>query len=59
MQLKLAFLDPPDLAPNPSPAAPSATAWRQLDSLANRGARDSRTSHRPHAVGRIDEGGKQ
>ena len=31
MQLKLAFLDPPDLAPNPSPAAPLATAWRQLD----------------------------
>ena len=30
MQLKLAFLDPPDLAPNPSPA-PLATAWRQLD----------------------------
>jgi class 3 adenylate cyclase len=30
MQLKLAFLDPPDLAPNP-PAAPLATAWRQLD----------------------------
>jgi transcriptional regulator GlxA family with amidase domain len=27
MQLKLAFLDPPDLAPNPSPAAPLATAW--------------------------------
>ena len=31
MQLNLAFLDPPNLAPNPSPAAPSATAWRQLD----------------------------
>ena len=30
MQLKLAFLDPPDLAPNP-PAAPLVTAWRQLD----------------------------
>ena len=30
MQLNLAFLDPPNLAPNPSPAAPS-TAWRQLD----------------------------
>ena len=31
MQLKLAFLDPPDLAQSPSPAAPSATAWQQLD----------------------------
>ena len=31
MQLKLAFPDPPDLAPNPSSTAPSATAWRQLD----------------------------
>jgi hypothetical protein len=31
MQLKLAFLDPPNLALNPSPAAPSATAWQQLD----------------------------
>jgi hypothetical protein len=31
MQLNLAFLDPPNLAPNPSPAAPSTTAWRQLD----------------------------
>ena len=30
MQLNLAFLDPPNLAPNPSPTAPS-TAWRQLD----------------------------
>lgn len=29
MQLNLAFLDPPDPAPNP-PAA-LATAWRQLD----------------------------
>jgi len=31
MQLNLAFLDPPNLAPNPSPAAPLAMAWRQLD----------------------------
>ena len=31
MQLKLAFLDPPNLAQSPSPAAPSATAWQQLD----------------------------
>jgi hypothetical protein len=31
MQLKLAFLDSPDLRPNPSAAAPSATAWSQLD----------------------------
>ena len=30
MQLKLAFLDPPDLAPNP-PASPLAKAWRRLD----------------------------
>ena len=30
MQLKLAFLDPPDLALSPSPAAP-LTAWQQLD----------------------------
>jgi hypothetical protein len=34
MQLKLAFLDLPDPAPNPSPAAPVATAWRQLDEAA-------------------------
>ena len=31
MQLKLAFVDTPDLAPNPSPAAPLATAGQQLD----------------------------
>jgi hypothetical protein len=31
MQLKLPFLDPTDLAPNPSQAAPLATAWQQLD----------------------------
>ncbi len=31
MQLNLAFLDRPDLPPNPLPAAPSATAWEQLD----------------------------
>jgi hypothetical protein len=31
MQLKLAFLDQPDLPPNPSPAALSACAWSQLD----------------------------
>ena len=31
MQLKLAFLNLPNLAQNPSPAAPSATAWQQLD----------------------------
>ena len=40
MQLKLTFLDPPNLAQNPSPAAPSATAWQQLRrrSLARRAA---------------------
>jgi hypothetical protein len=38
MQLKLAFLDPPDLAPNPSPAAPLTTAWRQLDEAARAAA---------------------
>jgi len=31
MQLNLAFLDQPDLPPSPSPAAPSVTAWSQLD----------------------------
>ena len=31
MQLKLAFLDPPDLPPNPSAATPSTTAWSRLD----------------------------
>ncbi|MFB9261654.1 hypothetical protein ACFFWD_00395 [Bradyrhizobium erythrophlei] len=30
MQPNLAFLDRPDL-PTPFPAAPSATAWEQLD----------------------------
>src|SRR5438132_13024513 len=30
MQLNLAFLDRPDLTPNPFPAAPSATAREQL-----------------------------
>ena len=28
-------------------------------SLAHRGARDPRTSHRPHALGQVDEGGKR
>ena len=31
MQLNLAFLDRPDLPPNPFPAAPSATTWEQVD----------------------------
>lgn len=31
MQLKLAFLDPPDPPSNPSTAAASATAWSRLD----------------------------
>ena len=31
MQLDLAFLDRPDLPPNPSPTVRSATAWEQLD----------------------------
>jgi len=31
MQLNLAFLDQPDLPPAPSPKAPSAPAWNQLD----------------------------
>ena len=31
MQLDLAFLDRPDLPPNPSPTVRSATAWDQLD----------------------------
>ena len=31
MQLKLAFLNLPNLAQNPSQAAPLATAWQQLD----------------------------
>ena len=31
MQLKLAFLDEPDLPPNHSPVALLATAWSQLD----------------------------
>jgi hypothetical protein len=30
MQLNLAFLDQPNLSPNPSPAA-SATAWDRVD----------------------------
>ena len=32
MQLNLAFQ--PDLPPSPSPAAPSVTAWEQLDEAA-------------------------
>jgi hypothetical protein len=31
MQLNLAFLDRPDLPPNPFPAVPSATTWEQVD----------------------------
>jgi hypothetical protein len=31
MQLNLAFLDHPDLSPNPFPAVRSAMAWEQLD----------------------------
>jgi hypothetical protein len=31
MQLNLAFLDRPDLPPNPFPPPPSATTWEQLD----------------------------
>ncbi len=31
MQLKLAFLDPPNPPPNPAAAAPSATARSHLD----------------------------
>jgi hypothetical protein len=31
MQLKLAFLDAPDLPPDPSPTPPLATAWNQID----------------------------
>jgi hypothetical protein len=31
MQLNLAFLDRPDLRPNPFPAVRSAMAWEQLD----------------------------
>jgi len=31
MQLNLAFLDRPDLPPNPFPVAPSATTWEQVD----------------------------
>ena len=59
MQLKLAFLDPTDLAPNPSQAAPLVTAWQQLDEASRIAALDSRTSHRPHAVGQVDGGGKR
>jgi hypothetical protein len=31
MQLKLAFLDPPNPPPAPCPAASSTTAWSRLD----------------------------
>jgi hypothetical protein len=31
MQLKLAFLDQPNLPPNPSPAVPLVIVWNQLD----------------------------
>jgi hypothetical protein len=34
MQLKLAFLDQPDLPPNLSPPAPLGIAWSQLDDAA-------------------------
>ena len=60
MQLNLAFLDPPDLATEPlssSPVGDGVGAARR--SLAHRGARDPRTSHRPHALGQVDEGGKR
>jgi hypothetical protein len=31
MQLNLAFVDQPDLPPSPAAAAPSASAWDQID----------------------------
>ena len=59
MQLNLAFLDQPDAA-GPSPAAPSATAWEQLDEAARIAALgDPRTPHRPHALGQVDRGGER
>jgi hypothetical protein len=46
MQLNLAFLDRPDLPPNPFPAAPSATTWEQVDEASRIAAL-------------VDEGGKR
>jgi hypothetical protein len=31
MQLKLAFIDPPDLPSDPSSIPPSTAAWNQID----------------------------
>jgi hypothetical protein len=60
MQLKLAFLNLPNLAQNPSPAAPSATAWQQLDEASRIAALEILARpHRPHALGQIEEGGKR
>jgi hypothetical protein len=54
MQLNLAFLDRPDL-----PAAVGDDVGATRRSLAHRGARDPLTSHRPHDLGQVDEGGKR
>ena len=61
MQLNLAFLDPTNPAPNPSPAAPSATPWQQLDEASRFAALEilARLIARPHALGQIEEGGKR
>ena len=53
MQLLLEYFDPP-----PPPAFPAPSPWDQLDE-AVRGARNSRTPHRPHARGKAAAGDKQ
>src|SRR2546430_6904010 len=60
MQLNLAFLGPPRSSTEPlssSPVGDDVGAARRR--LAHRGARDPLTSHRPHDLGQVDEGGKR
>ena len=59
MQLKLAFLEPTRSCPEPSSSAVGDGLAAARRSLARRGARICRASHRPHALGQIEEGGRR
>src|SRR6266566_2687099 len=49
----------PDLSRPPRSSTEPDGVGATRRSLAHRGARDPRTSHRPHALGQVDEGGKR